>query len=51
MEKIFLEKIFRLWYILRGLRQKAKESDSLRKHGHSNLKASEAEVDSRKSPL
>ena len=38
-KKILVEKIFRLCYILRGLRKQAEKSEDLRKHGHSILKA------------
>ena len=51
MEKISLEKIFGLCYIHGGLRKQAEKLDDLRKHGHSNLKASPNADESRKRSL
>ena len=51
MEKIFLEKIFGVCYILGGLREQAEKSEDLRKHGHSILKTPPNATESQQSKV
>lgn len=51
MEKISLEKIFGVCYILGGLREQAEKSEDLRKHGHSILKTPPNATESQQSKV